>query len=126
PKMQRLFSSRPALENQPLVPQWPVEIRTRDSLDLVRYLTLPGHADPDGDGDPDRTVPMVLFVHGGPWARDTYGYSAYPQWLANRGYAVLQVNYRGSTGFGKDFVTQSNQQWGAKMHDDLIDAVQWA
>ena len=82
--------------------------------------------DPDGDGTADTAVPMVLFVHGGPWARDSYGYSSYGQWLANRGYAVLQVNYRGSTGFGKDFVNQSNHEWAGKMHDDLIDAVQWA
>src|SRR3546814_17026639 len=71
-------------------------------------------------------LPMVLLVHGGPWARDAYGYSAYDQWLANRGYAVLSVNYRGSTGFGKDFVNKSNHEWAGKMHDDLIDAVRWA
>ncbi|NZA26847.1 S9 family peptidase [Luteimonas sp. SJ-92] len=125
-ELTELFSSRPALDGQPLVPQWPQEIVSRDGLDLVSYLTLPTHADPDADGKPDAAVPMVLFVHGGPWARDSYGYSAWPQWLANRGYAVLQVNYRGSTGFGKDFVNRSNHEWAGKMHDDLMDAVQWA
>ncbi|MDH5822463.1 S9 family peptidase [Luteimonas sp. RD2P54] len=125
-ELTELFSSRPALDGQPLVPQWPQEIVSRDGLDLVSYLTLPAHADPDADGNPDAAVPMVLFVHGGPWARDSYGYSAWPQWLANRGYAVLQVNYRGSTGFGKDFVNRSNHEWAGKMHDDLMDAVQWA
>jgi len=125
-ELDELFTSRPALEGAPLVPQWPVEITSRDGLPLVSYLTLPAHADPDGDGTADTAVPMVLFVHGGPWARDSYGYSSYGQWLANRGYAVLQVNYRGSTGFGKDFVNQSNHEWAGKMHDDLIDAVQWA
>ena len=69
---------------------------------------------------------MVLLVHGGPWARDGYGFNRAHQWLANRGYAVLSVNFRGSTGFGKSFINAGNLQWGAKMHDDLIDAVEWA
>jgi dipeptidyl aminopeptidase/acylaminoacyl peptidase len=68
---------------------------------------------------------MVLLVHGGPWARDTYGFNAAHQLLANRGYGVLSVNFRGSTGFGKDFTNAGNLQWGLKMHDDLIDAVKW-
>jgi len=103
-----------------------VVITSLDGMPLVSYLTLPAHADPDRDGKADKAAPMVLFVHGGPWARDSYGYSGYGQWLANRGYAVLQVNYRGSTGFGKDFVNKSNHEWAAKMHDDVIDGVQWA
>jgi dipeptidyl aminopeptidase/acylaminoacyl peptidase len=65
-------------------------------------------------------------VHGGPWSRDGYGYNGYHQWLANRGYAVLSVNYRGSTGFGKAYISAADLQWGSKMHDDLIDAVDWA
>jgi dipeptidyl aminopeptidase/acylaminoacyl peptidase len=69
---------------------------------------------------------MVLLVHGGPWARDGYGFDSIHQMLANRGYAVLSVNFRGSTGFGKDFLNAGNKQWGLKMHDDLIDAVDWA
>lgn len=123
---EKLFSARPALEGKPLVPMWPQQIPSRDGLTLVSYLSLPRTADDDNDGRPERPVPLVLLVHGGPWARDEYGYSAIDQWLANRGYAVLAVNYRGSTGFGKDFVNQSDQQWAAKMHDDLIDAVDWA
>jgi dipeptidyl aminopeptidase/acylaminoacyl peptidase len=71
-------------------------------------------------------MPMVLLVHGGPWARDRYGYHAYHQWLADRGYAVLSVNFRGSTGFGKPFLNAGDLQWGRKMHDDLLDAVAWA
>src|SRR5205823_1999236 len=71
-------------------------------------------------------VPMVLFVHGGPWARDTWGFNPYHQLLANRGYAVLSVNYRGSTGFGKKFLNAANKEWAGKMHDDLLDAVNWA
>ncbi|HEY8375521.1 MAG TPA: S9 family peptidase, partial [Nannocystis sp.] len=124
--LTRLFSARPALDGKPLVPQWPREIVARDGLKLVSYLTLPHHADPERDGKPNRPVPMVLLVHGGPWSRDDYGYHGTVQWLANRGYAVLQVNYRGSTGFGKDFVNKANFEWAGKMHDDLIDAVQWA
>src|SRR5690606_490990 len=100
-KLTHLFSGRPALAGQPLVPMWPVEIPSRDGKTLVSYLTLPAHADRDGDGKADQPVPMVLLVHGGPWARDMYGYSSQDQWLANRGYAVLSVNFRGSTGFGK-------------------------
>jgi dipeptidyl aminopeptidase/acylaminoacyl peptidase len=69
---------------------------------------------------------MVLLVHGGPWARDAWGFNPVHQWLANRGYAVLSVNFRGSTGFGKDFINAADRQWGARMHDDLLDAVDWA
>ncbi|CAH0250480.1 S9 family peptidase [Stenotrophomonas geniculata] len=124
--LTRLFSSRPKLDNKPLVAQWPQELLTRDGLTMVSYLTLPKHADSNADGSPEQPSPMVLLVHGGPWDRDKYGFSSHVQWLANRGYAVLQVNFRGSTGFGKDFVNKGNLEWGAKMHDDLLDAVQWA
>jgi dipeptidyl aminopeptidase/acylaminoacyl peptidase len=71
-------------------------------------------------------LPMVLNVHGGPWARDGWGYDPEAQWLANRGYACLQVNYRGSTGYGKEFLNAGNREWAAKMHDDLVDALGWA
>ena len=67
----------------------------------------------------------VLFVHGGPWARDNWGYNPYAQWFANRGYAVMQVNFRGSTGYGKKFLNAGNKQWGKAMHTDLLDAVAW-
>ncbi|SKA27887.1 S9 family peptidase [Novilysobacter spongiicola] len=125
-KLTRLFSARPELEGKPLVPQWPQEITSRDGKTLVSYLTLPRSADTDNDGKADAAVPMVLFVHGGPWARDSYGYSPYAQWLANRGYAALSVNFRGSTGFGKAFTNAGNGEWAGKMHDDLLDAVEWA
>ena len=105
---------------------WPVEIKSRDGLTLPSYLTLPASADPNHDGKVDAPVPLVVLVHGGPWGRDNYGYNSYHQWLANRGYAVLSVNYRASTGFGKDFISAGNLQWGKKMHDDLIDSVDWA
>jgi dipeptidyl aminopeptidase/acylaminoacyl peptidase len=125
-KLTQLFVSRPELEGAPLVAMYPVPIKARDGLTLVSYLTLPPGTDPDGDGKPNRPVPLVLFVHGGPWARDSYGYASWHQWLANRGYAVLAVNYRGSTGFGKKFTSAGDLQWGRKMHDDLLDAVDWA
>jgi dipeptidyl aminopeptidase/acylaminoacyl peptidase len=121
-----LFAARPALEKFPLVKMTPVEIKARDGLTLVSYLSLPAKADPDGDGKANSAVPMVLSVHGGPWARDNWGYNAGHQLLANRGYAVLSVNYRGSTGFGKKFLNAANLQWSKAMHDDLLDAVAWA
>ncbi|MGZ3259669.1 MAG: S9 family peptidase, partial [Croceibacterium sp.] len=123
--LEEFYVTRPELEGAPLQPMHPLEIPSRDGLTLVSYLTLPPGSDPDGDGRPDSPVPMVLFVHGGPWARDGYGFNRMHQLLANRGYAVLSVNFRGSTGFGKAFINAGNLEWGAKMHDDLIDAVDW-
>lgn len=121
-----LFTNRAALEGLPLVKMHPVVIPSRDGLSLVSYLTLPRAVDPTGIGRPLRPVPLVLDVHGGPWARDGWGYNPVHQWLANRGYAVLSVNYRGSTGFGKRFLVAANGQWAGTMHDDLLDAVEWA
>ncbi len=118
-KLTKLFVARPELAKYKLAPMKPVTIKSRDGLELVAYLTLPV-------GVKAEKLPMVLMVHGGPWARDTWGYSSNAQWLANRGYAVLQVNYRGSTGFGKKFLHAGNREWAAKMHDDLIDSVNWA
>jgi len=124
--LTELYVTRPELEGAPLVPMHKLEIPARDGLALVSYLTLPPGSDPQQSGVPGAPVPMVLLVHGGPWARDGYGFNRAHQWLANRGYAVLSVNFRGSTGFGKAFVNAANLQWGARMHDDLIDAVEWA
>jgi dipeptidyl aminopeptidase/acylaminoacyl peptidase len=125
-RLTKLFDLRPALSGAPLQPMIPVEIAARDGLTLVSYLTLPPGADADGNGRPETPVPMVLLVHGGPWSRDSYGLNGAHQWLANRGYAVLSVNFRGSTGFGKAFVNAGNREWAGRMHDDLIDAVGWA
>ena len=122
----KMFTARPKLDGKPLNEMHPVSITSRDGLELVSYLTLPPHADADGDGRPDKPVPMVLDVHGGPWARNGYGYTSWSQWLSNRGYAVLNVNYRGSTGFGKGVLNAGDKQWAADMHNDLIDAVNWA
>jgi dipeptidyl aminopeptidase/acylaminoacyl peptidase len=125
-KLTKLFDQRPALAKSPLVPMQSLELKARDGLTLVSYLSLPPGSDKNGDGRPDAPVPLVLNVHGGPWARDYYGFDNEHQWLANRGYAVLSVNYRGSTGFGKGFINASNKEWAGKMHDDLLDAVNWA
>ena len=121
-----MFTNRKALEGLQLSFINPVVIKSRDNLNLVSYLTLPLWTDSDNDARPNKPLPMVLLVHGGPWARDGWGYNSLHQWLSNRGYAVLSVNFRGSTGFGKDFINAGNKQWAAKMHDDLIDAVNWA
>lgn len=121
-----LFNSRKALENLKLCKMHPVEIQTRDHLKLVSYLTLPRDYDKDQTGTTTHPIPLILSVHGGPQARDYWGYDAYHQWLANRGYAVLSVNYRGSTGFGKNFINAGNGEWSRKMHTDLLDAVNWA
>ena len=123
---QFLFTNRAVLERYTLSNMTPVVIPSRDGLDLVSYLTLPEYSDEDGNARPAIPLPMVLLVHGGPWARDSWGYNALHQWLSNRGYAVLSVNFRGSTGFGKDFINAGNLEWARKMHDDLLDAVDWA
>jgi dipeptidyl aminopeptidase/acylaminoacyl peptidase len=125
-KTEFLFTNRPSLENLELPDLQPVIIKAQDGLDLVSYLTVPTAHDQDKNGRPDQPVPMVLLVHGGPWARDNWGFNSTHQWLANRGYAVLSVNYRGSTGFGKNFINAANFEWAGKMHQDLLDAVDWA
>ncbi|MBN1323459.1 MAG: S9 family peptidase [Methanotrichaceae archaeon] len=122
-KASYLFSNRMSLEEVPLAKMHSVVINARDGLPMVSYYTLPReHA---GDR-PDRPLPMVLLVHGGPWGRDSWGYDPLHQWLADRGYAVLTVNFRESTGFGKNFTNAGNREWGGKMQDDLVDAVNWA
>ncbi|MDQ3234168.1 MAG: S9 family peptidase, partial [Pseudobdellovibrionaceae bacterium] len=125
-KLTKLFTSRPELEGKRLAPMHPVEIEARDGTILPSYLSLPPDADSDGDGKPAKALPLVLLVHGGPWARDSFGYNATHQWLANRGMAVLSVNYRGSTGFGKDFINKAKREFAGAMHNDLLDGVNWA
>lgn len=125
-KASFLFTNREDLEGLPLAKMHPLVIKARDDLNLVCYLTLPVGSDKDGDARPDEPLPMVMLVHGGPWSRDTWGFSSNDQLLANRGYAVLSVNFRGSTGFGKGFLNAGNKEWAGKMHDDLLDALKWA
>ncbi|MBV8170471.1 MAG: S9 family peptidase [Candidatus Eremiobacteraeota bacterium] len=114
-----LFTTRPALENVKLAKMEPIAYQARDGLTIHGYLTLPVGVEP-------KNLPMVLFPHGGPWGRDSWGYNGYVQWLANRGYAVLQPNFRASTGYGKNFLNAGNRQWAGTMRTDLLDAVAWA
>ena len=123
---QYLFCNRTDLKGIALAKMHASLIKTRDDLTLVSYLTVPLAVDPERTGIPHKPIPLVLNVHGGPHARDHWGLNPVHQWLSNRGYAVLSVNYRGSTGFGKNFIKAGNGEWSGKMHDDLLDAVQWA
>ena len=114
-----LFTDRPALEKYKLASMKSIEYTARDGMNIYGYLTTPVGMDA-------KNLPMVLFVHGGPWGRDVWGYNRYAQWLANRGYAVLQVNFRGSTGYGKQYVNAGDRQWAGAMHTDLLDGKDWA
>jgi len=114
-----LFDHQPDLNNYTLAPMKPISFTSRDGLTIYGYITHP-------PGKDRANLSMVLNVHGGPWGRDGWGYHPEAQWLANRGYACLQVNFRGSTGYGKEFLNAGNKEWGGKMHHDLVDAVNWA
>lgn len=118
-KATMLFSNRPALEKYTLARMQPVSFTARDGMTIHGYLTLPV-------GVPQKNLPMVLNVHGGPWGRDTWGLNSEAQWLANRGYAVMQVNFRASTGYGKAYLNAGDKEWAGKMHTDLLDAKAWA
>lgn len=111
-----LFEHQPALSHYELAPMEPFSFTARDGLGLHGYVTFP-------PGAGRSSLPAVLLVHGGPWARDVWGFDPEAQWLANRGYLCIQVNFRGSTGYGKSFVNAGDREWGAKMHDDLLDAL---
>ncbi|MCU7552980.1 S9 family peptidase [Alteromonas sp. ASW11-19] len=124
--LDQLFVTQPQLDNHQLAQMQGVVIPARDGLELVSYLTLPLTADPDQDGKAEHPAPLVMLVHGGPWGRDSFGYDAIAQWLSNRGYAVLQVNFRSSTGFGKAFLNAGNHEWARAIHNDILDAKDWA
>jgi dipeptidyl aminopeptidase/acylaminoacyl peptidase len=113
-----LFSNRPQLEKYKLSAMKPIEFTARDGMKLYGYITTPA-------GMEAKNLPMVEFVHGGPWGRDEWGFNRYAQWLSNRGYAVLQVNFRGSTGYGKKYVNAGDRQWAGTMHTDLLDGKDW-
>lgn len=117
-KATLLFSNRPALEKFTLAKVKPIEYKARDGMAIYGYLTTPA-------GFEARNLPMVVFPHGGPWGRDLWGYDPYAQWLANRGYAVLQPNFRGSTGYGKQYLNAGDRQWAGTMHTDLLDGKDW-
>jgi dipeptidyl aminopeptidase/acylaminoacyl peptidase len=111
-----LFEARPELSKYQLAAMEPFSFTARDGLAIHGYLSFPPGEDRSG-------LPTVLLVHGGPWARDAWGFDPQAQWLANRGYLCIQVNFRGSTGYGKAFLNAGDREWGAKMQDDLSDAV---
>jgi len=116
--IKQLFVSNPALLEYTFAPMEPHVITARDGLEMVSYLTR---------ADTEKKTPLILLVHGGPWARDSFGFNQQAQWFANRGYATLQVNYRASTGYGKSFLHKGDGEWGVgAMQDDLTDAVQWS
>ena len=125
-ELEYLFSERPELEEASLARMHSGVLKSRDGLDLTVCYTLPVGSTGERDDRPSEPLPAVLFVHGGPWGRDRWGYYSEHQLLANRGYAVISVNFRGSTGFGKRFINAGNLEWGGAMHNDLIDAVEWA
>ena len=118
-QLQELFKAQPKLNSDHLALMEPIIMQARDGLTMHGYLTCPLERKRS-------QLPLVLLVHGGPWARDSWGFNAEVQALANRGYAVLQINYRSSNGYGKEFEQAGYKQYGKKMHDDLIDAVNWA
>lgn len=118
-KTQLLFTHRPKLEQFQLAKMQPISFKARDGMTIYGYLTLPTGVEP-------KNLPLILDVHGGPWGRDVWGWNREVQWLANRGYAVLQVNFRGSTGYGKDYLNAGNREWAGKMHTDVLDGKSWA
>lgn len=119
-----LYKPYPWLDPEQLAPMTPISFTARDGMPMHGFLTLPLGVEPGEDGR--YNLPMVLEVHGGPWFHETWGYNREIQFFANRGYAVLQINMRGSTGYGKKHVTGAIHEFAGKMHDDLIDGVEWA
>ncbi len=113
-----LATSRPWLKEEDMATMKPIEYKSRDGLTIHGYLTLP-------KGVEAKNLPVIVNPHGGPWARDAWGFNNEVQFLANRGYAVLQMNFRGSTGYGKDFWLKGSKEWGRKMQDDITDGVNW-
>ena len=113
-----LFSNRPQLEQYKLAQMKPISFKARDGMTIHGYVTMPVNV--------SKKAPMIVNVHGGPWARDSWGLNSEVQWLANRGYAVLQINYRGSSGYGKKYLNAADREWAGKMHTDVVDGKRWA
>ncbi|MBT3320363.1 MAG: S9 family peptidase [Clostridia bacterium] len=114
-----LFNARASLDEYEFAPVEPIEYTATDGLQIEGYATFPV-------GVGRENLPTVVMVHGGPWSRDVWDFNPETQFLANRGYLVLQVNFRGSTGYGKDFILAGDKEWGGKMHQDILDAVAYA
>lgn len=117
-ELKLLAQAAPWLDEEKLSPTKAISYQSRDGLTINGYLTLPKNKKP-------KKLPIVINPHGGPWARDNWGYNPQVQFLANRGYGVLQMNFRGSTGYGKSFLQASYKQWGLKMQEDITDGVKW-
>ncbi|HYK75514.1 MAG TPA: S9 family peptidase [Daejeonella sp.] len=117
-KLQKLSDVNPAFTEEEMCEMKPVSFKTRDGITVNGYLTLP-------KGRSGKNLPIVVIPHGGPSARNSWGYNAEVQFLANRGYGVFQLNYRGSTGYGKTFWIAGFKQWGGKIQDDITDGVRW-
>jgi len=118
-ELTELATLSPWLNPNELAEMHPISYKSRDGLTINGYLTLPKNKEA-------KDLPLIVNPHGGPWARDMWGFNPEVQLLANRGYAVLQVNFRSSTGYGKEFLQAGNKQWGLKIQDDITDGVQWA
>lgn len=118
-ELTELATLSPWLNPNELAEMHPISYKSRDGLTINGYLTLPKNKEA-------KDLPLIVNPHGGPWARDMWGFNPEVQLLANRGYAVLQVNFRSSTGYGKEFLHAGNKQWGLKIQDDITDGVQWA
>lgn len=125
-RLQYLFSMKRSLLNYQIGSTYPFEVPVSDKLTEICYVTLPVDFDVNKNGIPSKPLSTIVFVHGGPTARDSWEFSLYPQYLANRNYAIIRCNYRGSTGFGKAFVNAAVGEWGLKMQQDVTDAVHWA
>lgn len=119
PQVQPISAYRPGLKVELMRPMTPIEFTARDGLTIHGYLTCPA-------GSENRAAPMIVLPHGGPWARDSWGFDREVQFLANRGYAVLQLNFRGSRGYGRAFMDAGDREWAGKMQDDITDGVKWA
>lgn len=120
-KLEKIADVSPWLNEEHMAQVFPVQYTSRDGLTIHGYLTLPKGFTPETAN----SLPVIINPHGGPWARDSWGFNPEIQFLANRGYAVFQMNFRGSTGYGKDFWMRSFKQWGLAMQDDITDGVNW-
>lgn len=125
-KTSKIIDAYPALVKHKFSPKVAFEMKTRDGQTQTGTFVAAHGSDKDGDGFPDYPTPLILMAHGGPWDQARPGFDTWQQWLANRGYSVISPNFRGSTGLGKDWLNQGNQQWGGIIHQDVIDSIDWA
>lgn len=117
-KLEKITEVSPWINEADMAEMRPIQYKSRDGLTINGYLTLPEVANP-------KNLPVIINPHGGPWYRDSWGFNPEVQLLASRGYAVLQMNFRGSTGYGREFMEKSFKEWGRAMQDDITDGVEW-